>query len=157
MFRLLKYTFPLLLLVVINQSCTVYKEVEVTEVLDVKLTSFSMESMSADVFFQVNNPNWYKLKLKSGHIDLFLEGKKIAVVELDAPLVIPKKMVSTQQMKIVSSEMDAKVLLDQALTLLFKNSYELQGTGYVKGKALMIGRKVPVDFKEKLTKKDLGF
>lgn len=137
-------------------SCSIYKEVEVTEVLQVEIKSMNLDSLEAEVFFQVNNPNWYKLKMTDARIDLLLEGNKIAEVVLAEPLVIPKKMVSTLSMKIKSEKLDLQAILNNAFTLLFKSEYELQGIGYVQGKAMFVGRKVPVEFKEKLNKEDLG-
>lgn len=138
-------------------SCNIYKDVEVTEVLQVQITSFTLDSLEAEVFFQVNNPNWYKLKMTDAKIDLMLEGKKIAEVVLVEPLVIPKKMVSSLSMKIKSEKLDMQAILSNAISMLFKSEYELEGTGYVQGKAMFVGRKVPVQFKEKLNKEDLGF
>jgi len=141
----------------ILNSCQIYKEVEVIEVLQVQITSFTTERLEAEVFFQVSNPNWYKLKMTDAKIDLMLEGKKIAEVVLVETLVIPKKMVSSMSMKIQSEKLDMQAIISSALSMLFKSSYELEGTGYVQGKAMFIGRKVPVAFKEKLAKEDLGF
>jgi len=43
------------------------------------------------------------------------------------------------------------------LALLFKSEYVMEGNGYIKGKAMMVSKEVPVVFKETLTKADLGF
>lgn len=145
------------LTILCGTSCSVYKEVEVTEVLDVQLTRFSTEKLEAEVFFMIKNPNWYKLKMTDAHIDLVLEGRKIAEVTLAEPITIPKKMVSSLSMKVKSDSIDTKALLANALTLMFKTEFYLEGTGYVKGKAMFVGRKVPVVFREKIRREDIGF
>lgn len=152
-----RFIFLVLMVSMTFSACTIYKDVEVTEVLQVQITSFSTEKLEAEVFFQVNNPNWYKLKMTDAKIDLMLEGKKIAEVVLVEPIEIPKKMVSALSMKIQSENLDLQSLLSNAFSLLFKSTYEFEGIGYVQGKAMFVGRKVPVQFKENISKQDLGF
>ncbi|MFN0032781.1 MAG: LEA type 2 family protein [Flavobacteriales bacterium] len=138
-------------------SCTIYKDVEVKEVLDVNISEFSMDAVTGDVQISITNPNWYKVTLKDCHIDFMFEGKPLGSAELLDDVVIPKKTTSTQTFTIKADPEQLKAIMGNAIILLFKSEYVLEGTGYVKGKALGVSKSFPVAFKETLTKEDLGF
>lgn len=148
--------FFLLAASLLLHSCSIYKEVEVKEVVDVKITEFSEQGIKADVYLSINNPNGYKISMTESHIVLVFEGKTLGEVVLEEPLVIPKKSMTTQVMKVNTAYGDLSSLLGNILSIMFQSEFELQGRGYVKGKALFVARKVPVEFKQKLSRKDLG-
>lgn len=124
--------------------------------VDVKITEFSEQGIKADVYLSINNPNGYKISMTESHIVLVFEGKTLGEVVLEEPLVIPKKSMTTQVMKVNTAYGDLSSLLGNILSIMFQSEFELQGRGYVKGKALFVARKVPVEFKQKLSRKDLG-
>jgi LEA14-like dessication related protein len=133
-------------------SCKMYQNVELKEVTNVELTEFGVEGVKAEVTVSISNPNWYKLKVTGSEIDLYFEGQKIAQVAITEDLVIPKKQVSTQTFTVASSSADLGAILSNALAL-----FDLEGKGYIDGKAMFVARRVPIEFKQKLTKEDLGF
>jgi LEA14-like dessication related protein len=138
-------------------SCTIYQNVELQEVTNVELKEFGVDGVKAEVTVSISNPNWYKLKVTGSEIDLYFEGQKIAQVAISEDLVIPKKQVSTQTFTVASSSADLGAILSNALALFFKSEFDLEGKGYIDGKAFFIARRVPIEFKQKLTKEDLGF
>lgn len=138
-------------------SCTMYKEVEVKEVLNVNIAAFSTDGVTGDVQISITNPNWYKITLKECHIDFMFEGKPLGSAELMSEVTIPKKTTSTQTFNIKANPDQLQAIMGNAISLLFKSEYALEGKGYVKGKALLVSKNFPVEFKEILTKEDLGF
>jgi hypothetical protein len=50
-----------------------------------------------------------------------------------------------------------QAIMGNALSLFFKSEYTLEGKGTVKGKALLFSKSFPIEFKEMLSKEDLGF
>jgi LEA14-like dessication related protein len=129
----------------------------VKEVLEVKVTEFSDQGVKADVYLSITNPNGYKVSMTESHIVLVFEGKTLGEVVLEEPLVIPKRSMTTHVMKVNSAYGDLSSLMGNVLSMMFQSEFELEGRGYVKGKALFLARKVPVEFKQKLSRKDLGF
>lgn len=146
--------FPLLLL--LGASCNLYKEVEMVEMIDMKVTEWSGENVRAEVYLQLKNPNWYKVRLTRSHVQLYLDGKEIGVVELSEALDIPPRSVTTHTMQLHADYEDIENVLGNMLNLLFKQKYVLEGKGYVRGRAFFIARKVPVAFREDLTREDIG-
>jgi LEA14-like dessication related protein len=152
----MKYLWLLLILTVTGASCNLYKEVEVVEVLDVKMGEWTEDAVYADVYLQLKNPNWYKVKLTESHVQLYLDGKEIGIVELGEKLEIPKQSVTTQTMHIKADYDAMENVMGNVLSLLFKTKFVVEGKGYVKGRAFFVARKVPVEFKQDLTREDLG-
>jgi LEA14-like dessication related protein len=153
----MKKLFALLLVVSILTSCTVYKDVEVKEVLDFKVIEFRSDGAECEIFLTVYNPNGYKITLTESQINMVFEGKPLGEVHLKEKLVIPKKSQSTISLKCTAQFASLSALTGDLLSLLFKTEYVMEGSGHIKGKALLVSKKVPITFKETLTKADLGF
>jgi LEA14-like dessication related protein len=139
------------------QSCTLYKDVEVKEVLNVNITEFSTDGVTGEVQISITNPNWYKVTLKQCHLDFMFEGKPLGCADLLNEVVIPKRTTSTQTFAIKATPDQMQAIMGNAISLFFKSDYVLEGKGTVKGKALMFSKKFPIEFKEILHKDDLGF
>ena len=138
-------------------SCAVYKDVEVTEILDVRILEFDNDGAECEIFISIYNPNGYKITLTESHVDLLFEGKSLGEVQLMEKVVIPKKAQTTITMKCEAKYESMEALTGNLIALLFKTEYVMEGTGYIKGKAMFVSKNVPVQFKETLTKADLGF
>lgn len=143
--------------VMLTSGCTMYKEVEVKEVLDVNITNFSSDGLTGDVQVSITNPNWYKITLKECHIDFTLDGKPLGSADLLSEIEIPKKTTSTQTFSIKATPDQLNAMMGNMIGMLFKTTYQMEGKGHIKGKALGVSKNFPVDFKETLTKEDLGF
>jgi LEA14-like dessication related protein len=118
-------------------SCSVYKD--------------------AEIYMTIDNPNWYKIKLTESHVSLYFEGKPMGEVLLSEPIVIPKKSVSTQIMKVHGDYDDLQGLLGNVLALIFKQSFQVEAKGYIQGKAMFVAKKVDINFQQAMSKEDLGF
>lgn len=139
-------------------SCSFYDDVEVIEVQKVDVKEFSKDIISADIYLKIDNPNFYKIKLMESDIDLFMNGKKMGKLHLREPLELPKKEVSVQALRMTAdiSDMSGDFIAN-TLTLLFAKSVELKAEGFVKGKAMGVGRKVKVDFKHDIATDEIKF
>jgi LEA14-like dessication related protein len=155
--RPLQVAMVVFLFSIFFQSCTLYKEVEVKEVLNVNITEFSTDGVTGEVQISITNPNWYKIKLKQCHLDFMFEGKPLGCADLMNEVEIPKRTTSTQTFSIKASPDQMQAIMGNAISLFFKSEYALEGKGTVKGKALLFSKSFPIEFKEMLSKEDLGF
>lgn len=153
----MKKLFALLMVVSVLSSCTMYKDVEVKEVLDFKINEFRTDGADCEIFLTVYNPNGYKITLTESQINMMFEGKPLGEVHLKEKLVIPKKAQSTITLKCTAQFANLTELTGDLLSLLFKTEYIMEGNGHIRGKALFVSKNVPISFKETLTKADLGF
>lgn len=140
-----------LCLVVLAPSCKLYHEVEVLEVQDVRLKEFSDKTIEAEVDLLIENPNWYAVKLTRSEIDMSINDKGIGQMQLGEKLKIAKKSKTTQTVHIVADYEDMESnFLANFLTLLFNPKVKFKAEGYMKGRALIFGKKVPVEIEEDL-------
>jgi len=138
-------------------SCTVYRDVEVHGVRDLQVVKMGADGIDLNVWVDVENPNWYRIRLTESNIQLFFEGKNLGTVTLNEKLTVPKKSRAVQPMSVHTDMSDIDALLGNVFSLLFKQRFEVIGKGYVKGRACFVVRKVDAGFTHYLTREDLGF
>jgi LEA14-like dessication related protein len=128
----------------------------VIEVENVIFSEFDNEGAEAEVWLKIKNPNAYKVVLTDSNVDLFFEGTHLGKVQLVENMVVPKKSLSTQIMKVEVEYNNMESLMGNIFTLLFKENFLLEAKGQVTGKALFVSKKVAIDFKDTLTREELG-
>lgn len=107
----------------------------------------SQTTLSADVRFY--NPNKRNIDFRSGSLDIFVENKLLGHTELDSLIHISR--LDTFQIPI-RINLDLKQLVNNALTLAFKDSVQLRLEGKIKvGRSgVYITKPVKYETKEKL-------
>jgi len=132
-------------ILLIAPSCNVYKDVEVAEVKEVKIIRFDQDAVEAEVELVINNPNWYRVVLLESDVDVFINGKEVGKLQLKEKVILANKTSSTRTI-IMTGDYDdmSSGFLDNLLTLLFANTAKFEVIGTMKGRALMISRKVDV-------------
>jgi len=132
-------------------SCT-YQDVEVIEVVDVQVKSFSANRIEAVIFVKIKNPNGYKIKIVDSDLDLYINNSKMGKAKLTKRVVIPAKSETIQEVGV-----EAKVgnLLSAGgiggiLSLIGSQSINLRVKGTIKAKAFVITKKVDVDFDKRV-------
>ncbi len=148
--------FILSLMVVAMSSCKVYEEVKVSDVQDVVLGEVTSDGVEAQIYFEVENPNWYKMTLKESNIEVYVEGKYFGTIDQFDEIIIPKHSKTTQVLRVKASSKALNDLIGNALKLLFKNELKLEAKGYVVGKALLVRQRIDVSVVETISKGDLG-
>ena len=137
-------------------SCKIYQDVDVIEVENVIFNEFDNEGAEAEVWLKIKNPNAYKVVLTDSDVDLYFEGNHLGKVQLVENMVVPKKSLSTQIMKVEVEYNNMETLMGNIFTLLFKENFLLEAKGQETGKALFVSKKVAIDFKDTLTREELG-
>ena len=97
------------------------------------------------VFF---NPNKVRMKLKAINIDVFVDGKKSAIVNQKFNALIKPQSEFTVPLEVQLSLKDIS-LLDTLFSLLGGKEYEIHFLGNVRVHVRGIPIKVPVDYTEK--------
>ena len=132
-------------ILLIAPSCNVYKDVEVAEVKEVKIIRFDQDAVEAEVELVINNPNWYRVVLLESDVDVFINGKEVGKLQLKEKVILANKTSSTRTIIMTGDYNDmSSGFLDNLLTLLFANTAKFEVIGTMKGRALMISRKVDV-------------
>ncbi len=137
-------------------SCKLYEEVKVSDVQNVVLGEVSTDGVEAQIYFEVENPNWYKMMLKESKIEIYIEGKYFGVIDQFEEIIIPKKSKTTQALRMRAGPNAMDDLLANALKLFLKNDLKLEAKGYVVGKALLMRKRIDISVTEKVSKDQLG-
>ncbi len=128
-----------------------YKDIEVVDVPEVGIKNISMSGIDIEVAMQIKNPNKYDISIVDSDLTLFAEGKKIGVARVKEKIKLKKKSNKIHRFTIQTSASD---ILSSAfpvlMNLISKSNMELQVQGDIKAKAKGIGKRFPVDFKERI-------
>jgi LEA14-like dessication related protein len=140
-----KVFFSLLMLSLALSSCTLYKDVEVVHVGEIRVTEMGQDGVKAEIDLTLSNPNSFNVKLVDSDIDVWVNNAPIGKVRLAENLLINKKSNEPLVLKLMSSYDDLSPdFLATALSLIFARNAQFKAEGYIKGKALLIGKKVDV-------------
>lgn len=132
-------------ILLITPSCNFYKDVEVTEVKDVRIIRFDQDAVEAEVELVINNPNWFRVVLLESDVDVFINGKEVGKLQLKEKVILANKTSNTRTI-VMTGDYDeiSSGFLDNLLTLLFSNTAKFEVIGTMKGRALLISREVDI-------------
>lgn len=143
--------------VIAMSSCTMYQDVEVLEVNDVRVTEFSNEVIRAEVDLKVKNPNWYAIRLTKSEVDLTVNENELGKLNLGEKVKLAPKAVSYNTLKVEADYEDISGnFLQNMLGLIFKPKIDFKAEGYIKAKALIFGKKVPIKIEEQVDPSDIN-
>ena len=148
--KFFRYILVLLSLSVVT-GCMTYKEVEVVKVSDVGIKNMTLKGIDIEVAMQIKNPNNYDISIVDSDLALFAEGEKVGRAQVKEKIKLKKKSNKVYRFTIQTS---ASEILSGAipviLSMVTKGNIELQITGDIKAKAKGIGKRFPVNFKDRI-------
>ena len=147
----LKFSF-LFSLVLLLQSCIVFKDLAYKGIDSYKVEEISMKGLKLSLSVKIENPNWFKIKAKGGEIDVKLGGNSLGKFSLIDEVILPKKSDGVVRVRIESK---FKSLLGGGIIgimSMFRSGgeTEIELKGYIKARALGVVKKIPISSKEKL-------
>ena len=148
---ILKLSF-LFSLVLLLQSCIVFKDLSYKGIDSYKVEEISMKGLKLSLSVKIENPNWFKIRARGGEIDVKLGGNSLGKFSLIDEVILPKKSDGIVRVRIESK---FKSLLGGGIIgimSIFRNGgeTEIELNGYIKAKALGVVKKIPISSKEKL-------
>ena len=122
-----------------------YKDVEVVDVGEVGIKNISTKGIEVQVAMQIKNPNKYDISIVDSDLTLF------GVARVKEKVTLKKKSNKIHRFTIQTSASDiASSAIPVLMGLIMKSDLELQVQGDIKAKAKGLGKRFPVDFKEKI-------
>ena len=120
-------------------SCNVYKDIEIQEVSDIRITKMSNKGIEAEVDIKVFNPNNFKVSIVDVDADIYVNEKDVGDAKLRRKVILGKKSNEIHTIKIEGDYTDMKGgLLQTLIGGLFSQSMNIKVDGTMKGKALLI-------------------
>ena len=147
----------LFILIFVLQGCRVYRDVEFKGVKETRFTSFNAQGVSCEFDVEVYNPNPYKITLMQSDVNLFLEGTRLGKVQLPESAVLHAENSTILKLTCTADPSSIPKIVGGAIGLVFKKDIVIEGRGNVTAKAFLVTKTVPVEFKQRIKKEDLGF
>ena len=151
---MMRWVFSVLVFLLL-QGCQIYQEVKFEKVRQLQFEEFDNTSIKGSLKVTIDNPNWYAVEISVAEIDLGLQGRKVARVNLSESVIVPKHSKNEYLLKISGSDPKLDAALMSAFSILFSDEIIISGEGYVEGKALKIRKQVPIKFEYPIKKADL--
>ncbi len=144
-------TLSFLTIIFTSMGCMTYKDVEMIEVTDVGVKDFTAKGVEVEVAMQIKNPNNYNINIVDSDLTLFAKGNKVGTANIENKVTLPKKSNQIHRFTITSSLKDmGSSAFPILMSVMGGEAIELQITGDIKATAKGIGKRFPVDFKEKV-------
>lgn len=148
--KLLKYKqyFYLPLIVLLLTSCLKFEEVEIKDIKQIKFEEFGNQSLTLAADIKIENPNSFSISLVDSEFDLYIKDEKIGVGEIISDLKLPSQSNAYYDVMIKSefSELKANTIVSLMQASLFsKKKIPFRVSGFIKGKALMITKKIELE------------
>ena len=132
---------------VLITSCISYEDVEITKIISTDVKSFSSESVEVEIVLQISNPNNYKISITNSDLNLFLNGSEMGKAIIKEKIVIPKQSNEVHRFTVKLNNKDlAANTLPFILSAALGIPMRLTVKGYIKAKAKMISKKIPIEF-----------
>lgn len=141
-----------LLIIFTTVGCLTYKEVKVIDVTEVGVKKFTAKGVEVEVAMQIKNPNNYNINIVDSDLELFIKDNRIGTATIDNKVTLPKNSNQIHRFIIKSSLKDmGSSMFPLLMSVLGGGTIELQIKGDIKATAKGIGKRFPVNFKEKIT------
>jgi len=153
----MKKLFPIILAIALLVSSCTFKDIELVEMNNFKIIEFSEKKAQAEVVLTLKNSNNFAVTLSKVDVELMVNDSDVGKIKLDEKIRFPKNSTTTKSF-IINGDYDKiqKNLMGNAFSIMLSKKIKLSGKGYVKGKAMMVGKKVDVDFNKTMNLKDLN-
>lgn len=143
-----KQALYFLTLVVGLSSCVNFEEVEITDIKQIKVEEFGSKALTMAAEIKIENPNSFSIKLVDSEFDLFIKNEKIGKGRIISDLKLPNESNEYYDIKIRSefSDLKANTLMSLMRSSIFaQQKVPFKVKGFVKGKALMITKKIELE------------
>lgn len=141
----------ILFIVLILSSCNAYKTVNFTGVKHVEFKGMMNNKISLELSVPIENPNWYKLKIKSMDFDVRVNGSYLGKMKNGKEIIIPAK---SDTLQVFPVDIYVKNLFGAMSTLnKMRNSrsVEMQIEGSMKVKALLSSKTIEISEKQRIS------
>jgi len=147
----IKIYICLIILLFSFSGCLEYKEIKVVDVSGVGIKNISLKGIEVEVAMQIKNPNKYNISIVDSDLTLFADGKKVGIARVKEKITLPKKSNKIHRFTIETSVLDiVSNALPLLMNLMTQDNIEVGIKGDIKAKAKGVGKRFPVDFKERV-------
>jgi LEA14-like dessication related protein len=133
----------LVLGVFVLSSCIDYDEIKIVSVGKISLDNFEGTTAHVNVDVELENPNFFAIKIKPSSLDIYVEEEYLGKAVLLEKVKIKRNSVAIYCAKI-QLQGEGGMLL-KAMKYALRKEFKVRLTGYVKGSVYGIPKKMKVD------------
>lgn len=131
-------------------SCLTFQELDFKGIEDVKVNEFSQKGIDVEIKANIYNPNNYNIKIVDSDLDFYLGGVKVGRGNIDKNITLKKKLEKTYTFRLKADPGQMQLGLGTIMQMLFTQTATVGVKGTIKGRALGMSQKVPVEFEQKI-------
>ncbi len=153
----MKLFFAAVVAIFVLQGCVSFQEIEFK-----KFNGYNVERTNGDktalkIKTVLLNPNSFNVKIKKAKLNLVISGSDAGTITLAWPVVIEKNKELEYEVTLLADKSKiTKAITEAGIGIALSGKVMVNVKGWVKGKALGIGKKIKIDEKKTLSLKDLG-
>jgi len=139
----MKKSWLLIFFLALFSSCELYEDVEVIDIGKIKLEKMEGNNAQINVAIQLNNTNWFGIKVKPSSLEVYIEDEFVGEAFLiEKEKIKPKK---TAEYKAQVELRGTEGVLKKVIKYSLKKELKIRLKGIVKGSVMGITKKVAVD------------
>lgn len=144
------YSVAIVTLFLFSSSCKVH-DLDFKGVEDYSVGSLQSENIELTVKVKLDNPNSFKIKVIKADLNLFIGGNEAGKAKLKDKVIIKNKKEDVYDITIVTNKKQLmSAAFKAAIPSLASGKVEVKVAGKIKGRVFCFGKKIPVEFKEKV-------
>ena len=139
-------------------ACITYEDVELIGIEKVRFLEVNKSSIKIEATVKIENPNTYKIKVVDSDLDLFLGGKEAGKAKITDRIVLPKQSNQSYTFVIEAEPKNLAAVAGSSIFSIFTTrKIDFEAKGSIKARALGVGKRFPVEFKDKIRLPKGGF
>lgn len=143
------YFYLLIIFSITITSCTEFKEVTLSGVEGVKVTSLSQQGIEALITVKIKNPNKFSFTVYKSEMDVTANGINLGKAYISENVKIKRNSEELYTFKIKSGFSQMSMMqLPKLLSIAASKTLQLNIKGNLKGGKLFVKRSFPVDVTE---------
>lgn len=151
----MKNIFIVSIIVFILTSCANFEEPEFRGSEGIKIEKMEGKKIGFTAGIKVYNPNWFGIKIKPSHLDVFIEDQYMGKIYLEKKIKLKPKQESSLSMQLRAELEDGAMITVLKYSNKEKVSVNLKGK--VKGGVWFFSKKIKIDETKTVSGKELKF
>lgn len=147
----IRITFLTFILALLFSSCNNIENLKMTGIKGANIKSFEKNKIILNVSLGIENPNGMRFKMINNSMDVTVNKTYLGTAKITNKLVIPRKSNEIYNFDVEIKMGQLAIGAVPSLIEMFKSKgVDVQLDGFVKGRAYLISKKVPIKITERV-------
>ncbi len=124
-------------------SCEWYEQVDIVEIGKIKLDKLEGNNATVNMDIELENPNWYAIKVKPSFLDVYVEDEFLGKAHLLEKIKLKRKKTGLYNIKL--ELLGEKGVMGKVMKYALKKELKIRLVGKVKAGVFIFSKKLEVD------------